>query len=50
MTLYRHAKALRGFGIDIQCRRNLATMPVRVKTISMQPVGVPDWYRFNSAA
>lgn len=49
MTLYRHAKALRGFGIDIQCRRNLETMPVRVRTISMQPVAAPEWYDYRSA-
>jgi hypothetical protein len=49
MSLYRHAKALRAYGIDIQCRRNLATMPVRVRTITMQPVAAPDWYSYKTA-
>lgn len=49
MTLYRHAKALRGYGIDIQCRRNLSAPAIRVKTITMQPVAVPDWYSFSAA-
>jgi len=49
MTLYRHAKALRGYGIDIHCRRNLESPAVRVRTITMEPVGVPDWYRYDVA-
>lgn len=43
-TFYRHAKALREYGIDIAEPRNVQTMPVKIKTIEMQAVGVPEWY------
>lgn len=43
-TFYRHAKVLREYGIDISEKRNVATMPVKIKTIEMQAVGVPEWY------
>lgn len=43
-TFYRHAKVLREYGIDIAEKRNILTMPVRVKTIEMQVAAVPDWY------
>lgn len=45
MTLYRHAKALREYGIDITQPRNIETFPVRIRTIDMQPSAIPDWYR-----
>lgn len=48
-TLWRHAKMLRGYGIDILERRNIETMPVRVRTIDLIPAIVPDWYAFAAA-
>lgn len=48
-TLWRHAKVLRGFGIDILERRNVETMPVRVRTIDLVPASVPDWYSLHAA-
>lgn len=46
-TFYRHAALLREYGIDIAEPRNVASMPVRIKTIDIQPAGVPDWYDFK---
>lgn len=43
-TFQRHAKVLREYGIDISEPRNVATLPVRVKTIELQPASAPDWY------
>ena len=43
-TFFRHAAALRGYGIDIAEKRNIAVMPIKIKTIEMQAAGVPDWY------
>lgn len=43
-TFQRHAKVLREYGIDIAEPRNVATLPVRIKTIELQPAAAPDWY------
>lgn len=43
-TLYRHAKVLREYGIDILQMRNVEQFPVKVRIIEMQPLVVPDWY------
>lgn len=43
-TFWRHAKLLREYGIDIAEPRNVASMPVRIKTIDIQAASVPDWY------
>ena len=48
-TFYNHAAALRKYGIDISEKRNIATMPVRIKTIEMQAAAVPDWYSMDRA-
>lgn len=45
MTLYRHAKQLRNFGIDITEKRNISTFPVRIRTINLVPLAPPDFYR-----
>lgn len=49
-TLFRHAKTLRGFGLDILEPRNLAQFPVKVRVIDMQPLQVPDWYVLDDEA
>lgn len=46
-TFQRHAKLLRDYGIDIAEPRNVASLPVRIKTIEIQPAAVPDWYDFK---
>lgn len=45
MTLYRHAKALRAFGLDITEKRNIEKFPVRIRTINLVPLSPPDFYR-----
>ncbi len=45
VTLWRHAKVLRGFGIDISVPRNIKTFPVRVRTINLVPLDAPQFYR-----
>lgn len=49
-TFQRHAKLLRDYGIDIAEPRNVASMPIRVKTIELQAASAPDWYWHRSAA
>ena len=43
-TFQRHAKVLREYGIDIAEKRNVAIMPVKIKTIEMQAASIPEWY------
>lgn len=43
-TFFRHAKILREYGIDICEKRNVAAMPVKIKTVEMQQASIPDWY------
>jgi len=49
-TFWRHAKKLREFGIDIAEPRNVASMPIRIRTIELQAAAAPDWYWSRSAA
>lgn len=48
-TFYRHAKALRCFGLDIIEPRNIVTFPIRVRIVDLEPVCVPDWYDLEAA-
>ena len=43
-TFFRHAKALRGYGIDITEKRNVEQMPIKIKTIELVASAAPDWY------
>lgn len=43
-TFFRHAKALRGYGIDISEKRNVEQMPIKIKTIELVASAAPDWY------
>lgn len=43
-TFYRHAKALRDYGIDISEKRNVEQMPIKIKTIELAASAAPDWY------
>lgn len=49
-TLYRHARLLRGFGLDILEQRNIERFPVKVRVIDLAPVSVPEWYLKRLAA
>lgn len=48
-TLFRHAKSLRDYGIDIAEPRNVAAFPIRLKTIELQPLAMPEWYSLKAA-
>lgn len=43
-TLYRHAKVLREYGLDILQVRNVNQFPTKVRIVDMKPLAVPDWY------
>lgn len=49
-TLYRHARVLREYGLDILEQRNIERFPVKVRVIDLQPLSVPDWYLKRVAA
>ncbi len=49
-TLFRHARLLREYGLDIMQPRNIQQFPVRVRIVDLQPVPVPDWYQLEEAA
>jgi Phage X family len=49
-TLFRHAKTLREFGLDIMASRDVTRLPTRVRVIDLQPLAVPDWYELEDAA
>lgn len=49
-TFQRHAKELRAHGIDIAEPRNIASMPVRIRTIDLQTASAPHWYWAGVAA
>jgi hypothetical protein len=44
-TLYRHARVLREYGIDILQSRNVTAFPVKVRVVDLQPLTMPEWYR-----
>lgn len=43
-TWYRHAKALREYGIDIAEPLNISTFPISIRMIDIRPSAVPEWY------
>jgi len=43
-TLYRHAKILKEYGLDVFQPRNVVAFPSRVTVIELKPLEVPDWY------
>ena len=50
-TWYRHAKVLRGYGLDIAEPHNVKAFPIKLsnRPISIQQVNAPDWYWHESA-
>lgn len=49
-TLFRHAKVLREYGLDILEPRNLHQFPVKVRVVDMVPLEIPDWYELEKVA
>ena len=45
-TFYKHKKELAEFGYDIS-NRNLHMLQPKVKIITLEPAGVPDFYRHH---
>jgi len=43
-TLYRHAKVLREFGLDILEPRNIVQFPVKVRVVDLEPMAAPEWH------
>lgn len=48
-AFYRHAKVLRGYGIDMLQPRNVCGFPVKVRVVDLVPAAVPDWYELKVA-
>lgn len=46
-TVFRHAKVLREYGLDILQRRNVEQFPVKVRVVELRPLEVPDWYELE---
>ncbi len=44
-TFFDHRKKLLAYGIDISVPNNVQILPVRVKTVEIRPLEVPDWYK-----
>lgn len=49
-TLYRHARVLREYGLDVLEPRNIERFPVKVRVIDLVPCTVPEWYLKRVAA
>lgn len=49
-TLFRHAKVLRDYGLDIMEPRNITQFPVKVRVIDLQPAEAPEWYSLKDEA
>lgn len=49
-TLFRHARVLREYGIDILSpRANVAAFPIQVRVVDLVPAAMPDWYELKVA-
>jgi len=44
-SLYRHARVLREYDLDILQYRNVEALRVKVRVVDLQPLAVPDWYQ-----
>lgn len=49
-TVFRHARVLREYGLNIMEPRSLIAFPMRVRVIDLVPLTVPDWYDLDEAA
>lgn len=48
-TLFRHAKVLREYGIDIVEKRNIEIARPKLREVSVSALGVPEWYSLQAA-
>jgi hypothetical protein len=48
-TFYRHAKTLRGYGIDISEPRNITVIRPKMREIEVAPAAIPSWYQLSAA-
>lgn len=48
-TLFRHAKVLREYGIDVMEPRNIQNFPVSVRVVELEPMTAPAWYDWKAA-
>jgi hypothetical protein len=48
-TFFRHAKALREYGIDISEPRNVSVIRPKRREITISPLAVPEWYHLAAA-
>ncbi len=46
-TLYRHAKILKHYGIDLRYRRDICSFPVKVRVVDLVPLSAPSWYEWG---
>lgn len=48
-TVFRHAKVLREYGLDILEPRNLVSFPVKVRVVDLEPMVAPEWHWTKAA-
>jgi len=48
-TFFRHAKVLRGYGIDICEKRNVTAIRPKMREVELAPAEIPAWYRLAAA-
>jgi II/X family phage/plasmid replication protein len=48
-TLFRHAKVLREYGVDILETRNVVLAKTKVRVVELEPLAVPDWHWARAA-
>lgn len=48
-TLYRHAKVLREYGMDIMEKRNVAVLRPKMSEVTISACALPDWYSLQAA-
>ena len=49
-TLWRHARLLREYGLNILEPRSVVAFPVQVRVVDLVPLQVPDWYVLQEVA
>lgn len=49
-TLFRHARVLRAFGLDILEPRSVTAFPVRIRVVDLEALSAPDWYEWERIA
>jgi len=49
-TLFRHARVLREYGLDVLTPRNVLDFPVAVRVVDLVPMDRPEWYDLDEDA